>query len=453
CSALSMALRNVLLLGGGAALLVATSPRLAGFVALVVPLVVLPVLVIGRRVRRLSRAGQDRLSDVGGHLDESFANLRTVQAFGHEDADRSRFAALVDGALRAAQAHVRARASLASVVIGLAFGAVAVILWVGGRDVLAGRLTGGDLAAFVFYAVVVASATGALSEIAGELQRAAGAAERLLELLALRPTIAAPAAPAAPAPLPAPLRGEVAFAGVTFAYPARPDRPALDTLSFTVAPGERVALVGPSGAGKTTVFELLLRFRDPQAGVVTLDGVDIRDLDPRALRAAFALVPQEPAIFSGTLAENIRYGRPDADDRDVAAAAEAAAVAEFAAKLPDGLATVVGERGVRLSGGQRQRVAIARAVLRDAPVLLLDEATSALDAESERAVQQALARLMDGRTSLVIAHRLATVAGADRILVLDDGRLVAQGRHAELVAGGGLYARLASLQFRPEAAE
>ena len=448
-SALSMALRNVLLLGGGAALLVATSPRLAGFVALVVPLVILPVLVIGRRVRRLSRAGQERLGEVGGHLDESFANLRTVQAFGHEDEDRRRFAALVEDTWHAALAHVRARATLASLVIALAFGAVAAILWVGGRDVLAGTLSGGDLAAFVFYAVIVASAAGALSEVAGELQRAAGAAERLFEMLALRPAIAAPAVPTA---MPRPVRGRVAFDAVTFAYPARPERPALDTLSFAVAPGERVALVGPSGAGKTTVFELLLRLRDPQAGRVTLDGIDARTLDPRALRGAFALVPQEPAIFSGTLAENIRYGRPDAGDADVAAAAEAAAVTEFATKLPDGLATIVGERGVRLSGGQRQRVAIARAILRDAPVLLLDEATSALDAESERAVQVALARLMQGRTSLVIAHRLATGSGADRILVLDEGRLVAQGKHAELVAQGGLYARLAALQFKAEAA-
>ncbi len=440
----SFALRNILLLIGGLALLVVTSAKLTGLVVLVVPLVLIPILVLGRKVRGLSRASQDRVADVGAYAEESLGAIRTVQAFGHEGLDRERFGARVEAAFATAVRRIAARAILTSIVIVMVFGAVSVILWIGGHDVLLGRISAGELSAFVFYAVVVASAAGAISEVIGDLQRAAGATERLMELLATESDIAAPADPQ---DLPEPARGEVRFDQVGFQYPARPEVSALDDLSFTAAPGEKIAIVGPSGSGKTTIFQILLRFYDPQSGGILLDGVDLREADPGAVRARIALVPQEPVIFSADAWENIRYGRPEASDQEVRAAARAAAALEFLEELPEGLGTFLGEKGVRLSGGQRQRLAIARAILRDPPVLLLDEATSALDAESERAVQHALDSLMAGRTTLVIAHRLATVLKADRIVVIDRGRIVETGTHAELTAKGGLYARLAALQF------
>jgi len=440
----SMAMRNVLLVLGGLVMLAVTSPRLTLLVLVVVPLVLVPILVFGRKVRRLSRESLDRLADVSAYVDESIANIRTVQAFGHEEIDRTRFSGRVEETFATSVRRIRARALLTAIVILLVFGAVGVILWVGGRDVIAGRLSAGDLSAFVFYAVVVASSVGAISEVIGELQRAAGATERLFELMDMQPAIVAPAAPKS---LPAPVTARVALEGVTFHYPSRPEDPALSDFSLDVAPGETVALVGPSGAGKTTVFQLLLRFYDPNAGRLCFDGVDIRDLEPLALRSHVGLVPQDPVIFSANAWENIRYGRPEAGDDEVRAAADAASAREFLEALPEGFDTFLGEKGVRLSGGQRQRVAIARAILRDPELLLLDEATSALDAESERAVQAAMTGLMANRTTLVIAHRLATVIAADRIVVIDGGRVVAEGTHQDLIREGGLYARLAELQF------
>ena len=443
-STVSMALRNLLLFVGAAAMLLVTSPRLTGLVVLVIPLVLLPILVLGRRLRRLSRAAQDRVADVGAHVEESISAVRTVQAFGHEGLDVVDFSMRVEEAFRTAIRRTRVRSALAVIVIVLALGAVCTILWLGGRDVMSGAMSAGDLSAFVFYAVVAAAALGALSEVVGDLQRAAGAAERLMDLLAAQPEIAAPASPAA---LPEPARGRVAFEGTTFAYPSAPDRPVLGDFDLDIAPGETVAVVGPSGAGKSTLFNLLLRFYDPSGGRITLDGVDICRAAPAAVRAQFGLVPQEPVIFSTTARENIAYGRPDAGTAEIVEAARAAAADGFLRALPEGYDSYLGERGVRLSAGQRQRLAIARAILRDPAVLLLDEARSALDSEIERLIQDALDRLSRGRTTIVIAHRLATVMNADRIVVLDRGRAVATGTHEQLLAAGGLYARLAALQF------
>lgn len=443
-SAISMGLRNAVTGIGALAMMAATSLKLAGIVALVLPLVVVPLVLFGRRERRLSKAAQERIADLAARAEETLNGLRTVQAFTQEETERARFAAETERSVAAALRRVASRAGLILAVILLGFGAITFALWVGGHDVVAGRMTGGELAAFVFYAVLAASAGATVSELWGEIQRAAAAADRLLELLAIRPAIAAPANPAR---LPEPPQGRIAFESVRFAYPTRSDIAALTDVTFAVEPGETVAVVGPSGAGKTTLFQLLLRFHDPQSGCVLVDGVDATRLDPRALRRRIGLVPQEPLIFGASAAENIRYGRPEASEAEIRAAAEAAAAHEFIAALPEGYATPLGARGVTLSGGQRQRIAIARAILRDAPILLLDEATSALDAESERAVQQALERLSHGRTTLVVAHRLATVRRADRILVMEAGRIVAAGTHDALVQQGGLYARLAALQF------
>ena len=443
-ASLSVLLRNAFLLLGAVTMMAWTSPRLTVLALAAIPLIVLPLILAGRGVRRGSRAAQDRLADASALAAEAVGAVRTMQAFGMGHATAARFAAVVNTAFLAARRSARGRALLTGAAIFLVSASVVGVLWYGARGVASGAMSAGQLSQFVLYAVFGAGAFGQLSEVYGELTLAAGAAERLAEILRTEPAIAAPARPRA---LPVPARGEVAFERVSFAYPARPGHQALHGLSLNVAPGERIALVGPSGAGKSTVLQLLLRFYDPQGGRVLVDGIDVARVDPEGLRTRMALVPQDPTVFSGTVMENIRYGRTEAGDEEVRRAAALAHADGFIEALPQGYHTPVGERGVTLSGGQRQRIAIARAILKDAPILLLDEATSALDAESERAVQQALDTLMTGRTTLVIAHRLATIRAADRILVLDEGRIVEEGTHECFLAQGALYAQLAALQF------
>lgn len=447
-SSASLALRNSFLFVGSLALMFVTSPKLSAFVFVVLPAIVLPLVASGRTVRRRSRAAQDTLAEATAYAAESLGAVRAMQAYNAQGATAGRFAAAVDAAYAASRNAIAARAALTGVVIFLVFASVVGVLWFGAHDVLAHRMTGGQLSQFVLYAVLGASSLGQLSEVGSELVAAAGAAGRIGELLAVTPTIVAPATPAR---LPARPEGAITLDGVTFAYPNRGDERALHDLSFAVRPGETVAIVGPSGAGKSTLFQLLMRFYDPNLGRVLYDGIDIRTLDPEELRRHIRSVPQEPVIFGTTIADNIRYGRPDASVADVRRAAEQAAADQFIRMLPDGYDTLVGERGVTLSGGQRQRLAIARAILDAAPVLLLDEATSALDAENETLVQAALDSVMGTRTTLVIAHRLATVLKADRILVMDQGRIVEEGSHRSLVAQEGLYARLAKLQFETHA--
>jgi ATP-binding cassette, subfamily B, bacterial len=449
-SSISIALRNIVMLVGGFVMLGVTSPGLTGLVVLAIPLVVLPLLLMGRSVRDLSRQSQDRVADTAAYASEALNSIQTVQAFTHETVDRSRFNGVVEGSFNTALRRIRVRAILTGLAIGLVFAAIVGVLWSGAQSVLAGTMSAGELGQFVLYAVLVAGSFGALSEVWAEINQAAGAAERLTELLAIDPQIKAPERPRE---LPAPPIGSIKVDQVRFEYPTKPGVSALRNIYLEIQPGQTVALVGPSGAGKTTVLQLLMRFFDPQDGKIFLDGVDIRDADPQDVRRRISMVAQDPAIFGASAAENIRYGRPDASMEDVVSAAKAAQAHEFISALPKGYETQLGERGVTLSGGQRQRIAIARALLRDAPILLLDEATSALDAESERAVQIALDTLMQNRTTIVIAHRLATVQRADRIVVIDQGRIVASGTHAELVKAGGLYARLASLQFTGLAAE
>jgi ATP-binding cassette subfamily B protein len=443
-SSVSVALRNLLMLVGGIALLLYTSPKLTGLVLLIVPAVIVPIVVLGRRLRTLSRENQDWIAASSGSASEALLAAQTVQAFTHERASRADFGDVTEKSFVSARKRIGVRAVMTAIVIFLIFTGIVGVLWIGARDVRAGVMTIGELVQFVIYSVMVAGGVGALTEVWGELQRAAGATERLVELLTAEDAVADPAEPVA---LPARAAGEIVFEDVEFAYPARPGVSALDGVTLRVAPGETVALVGPSGAGKTTVIQLLLRFYDPQSGTIRIDGRDLRKMTRADFRQQIALVPQDPVIFATTARENIRFGRPGASDAEVEAAARAAAADGFLRALPDGYDTYVGERGVMLSGGQKQRIAIARAILRDAPVLLLDEATSALDAESERAVQQAVEHLAQGRTTLIVAHRLATVKRADRIVVFEGGRIVAQGKHEELVAEGGLYARLARLQF------
>jgi ATP-binding cassette subfamily B protein len=443
-SSVSVALRNLLILIGGLGFMLATSLKLAGLVLIIVPIVVVPILVLGRRLRGLSRENQDKIAESSGNASETLQAAQTVQAFSHEPHSRRQFGAVTEQSYEVAQRRIRTRAFMTVIVIFLIFAGVVGVLWIGALDVRGDAMSAGALVQFVIYAVMVSGSVAALSEIWGELQRAAGATERLVELLNAEDSVADPVAPK---PVPNPVRGEIRFDDVTFRYPARPEIKALKNISFTIKPGETVAIVGPSGAGKSTIFQLMLRFFDPVSGTITLDGVDLKDMAREAFRTTLAMVPQDTVIFANSARQNIRFGRPDATDAEVEAAAKAAAAHEFLSTLPQGYDSFVGERGVMLSGGQKQRIAIARAILRAAPVLLLDEATSALDAESELAVQKAVDALSADRTTLIVAHRLATVKKADRIIVFDQGEIVATGTHNGLVAEGGLYARLAKLQF------